>query len=217
MLVILSCSLVCNATVRIAVLDTGYNEQWTPDAQICPNGLYDFTGTGIKDTHGHGSNILGIISKELKNKDYCFYVLKIYPAYSVDPVKYYSAFKKVIELKPDFVNCSLGGSGKDLREKQLVDTMINNGTVFVAAAGNNRDDLDKQCDYFPACYNGVISVGSLDEHLHVSKFSNYGKIIKRWAIGENIKGGRVSLSGTSQATAYVTGDLANALLKQKEQ
>ena len=64
-------------TIKIAVLDTGYSNN-LPDLKVCPNGLKDFTGTGMVDTVGHGTNILGTIAKELKGVDYCVYVFKVY-------------------------------------------------------------------------------------------------------------------------------------------
>jgi hypothetical protein len=74
--------------------------------------------------------------------------------------------------------------------------------TFVAA-GNDRKNLDYECDIFPACYTfaNVYPVGALDpvfgEHANVS---NHGRRIKLWFDGSVAKGFREENPATSYAT-----------------
>ena len=53
--------------VRVAVIDTGIDSELaTP--YLCKDGNKDFTGKGMKDVSGHGTNIAGIIAKKINNK-----------------------------------------------------------------------------------------------------------------------------------------------------
>jgi len=54
--------------------------------------------------------------------------------------------------------------------------------ILVAAAGNNGT----QGALYPAAYDPVIAVGSVDPNLQPSSFSNYGPLIDIWAPGRDI-------------------------------
>lgn len=84
--------------------------------------------------------------------------------------------------------------------------------LHVVAAGNNRGDVEV-VKMSPAIYSltlsNVITVGSLDETLKRSSFSNYGKAVNIYAPGNNIISTCVNnryciMSGTSMATPHVT-------------
>ncbi|MCB0392531.1 MAG: S8 family serine peptidase, partial [Bdellovibrionales bacterium] len=92
--------------------------------------------------------------------------------------------------------------------------------LLVAAAGNEQSFADKK-PYYPASYNlkNILSVAAIDEKNQLAEFSNYGKKnvdiagpgVKIWSSLPGNKYGY--LSGTSQATAYLTG-VAALLLQQ---
>jgi hypothetical protein len=82
--------------------------------------------------------------------------------------------------------------------------------VLVAAAGNGGP---KAAPAFPAAYPGVIAVTAVDEKDRRYEQANRGSYITVAAPGVDIlapveRGGRDYLSGTSFATAYVTGVVA---------
>lgn len=103
-------------------------------------------------------------------------------------------------------------------------------TIVVAAAGNDESDEP----FYPAAYDWVVGVGSVDPDQKRSDFSNYGKWVNVYARGrdlvnafpvgtytchypENIHGGvpevrkfdgLATWSGTSFATPVVTGAIA---------
>jgi len=130
----------------------------------------------------------------------------------------------------DIINLSLGGPQFSPLEQATIARVIQSGAIVVAAAGNQSS---QQVDY-PAAYQGVIAVGSIDRFNNVPPYSNSGNDLDILAPGgdcldslctggvtslssegflsENGFDSRVStwkrLSGTSMATAHVSGLLS---------
>ena len=131
----------------------------------------------------------------------------------------------------DIINLSLGGSEFSVAEQATINEVIQTGAIIVAATGNQGQN---QVNY-PAGYKDVIAVGATDINGNIASYSNYGPHIDIVAPGgqctnsqcaTGIKSlsaiGRIQnqfdnrqsawkhLSGTSMATAHVTGLLAIA-------
>ncbi|MBC7430270.1 MAG: S8 family serine peptidase, partial [Bacteriovorax sp.] len=96
------------------------------------------------------------------------------------------------------------------------------GILVVAAAGNEESNIDdKRKAYFPASYGlkNIISVTAYDEDLKILSSSNYGRqsvdiFAPGYRIKSSLQNGRAGyLTGTSQATAFVTG--VAALIKSQ--
>lgn len=213
--ILFSLLLSANAQpIRIAVIDTGFN-MLLDNVKICSWGNIDLTGKGFDSVDGHGNNITSIITQDLKDVDYCIHIIKFYhddnSIFTLD-----KALNYAYSIHPDIVNISAGGPGKIKGELSAVQGLLNNHTIIVAAAGNDNQNLDENCYYYPACYdNRILTVGSTDNNNKKSSFSNYGKYVKIWEQGEKVSAGGSTFSGTSQATARITGLIVKEIYERK--
>jgi subtilisin family serine protease len=155
---------------------------------------------------------------------------------SIMSVKYYSdantgavnlrntvkAINYAVQSGAKIINYSGGGPEFSEEEYLAIKKAEAKGVLFVAAAGNERQDTDLvENYYYPSAYrlSNIISVAATDINNQLLKSSNWGKSkVDVAAPGENIystlPGGRYGyMSGTSQATAFVTG-MAALLLSQ---
>lgn len=177
------------------------------------------------DTHGHGSHIAGIIASSAANG---FGTTGICPRVSIMALKYYDnsgigynnlqntvrAIQYAIRMGAKIINYSGGGSDPALNERIAVENAEKHGVLFVAAAGNDGHNNDLQ-PYYPASYglSNIISVASITQSNQLLPSSNFGKTVYIAAPGlsvlSTLPGGRFgTMSGTSQATAFVTGAAA---------
>jgi thermitase len=177
----------------------------------------------LKDNHGHGTHIAGIIGAEAGNNKG---IAGISPQVSLMVLKYYdptvpntdnlrntvNAIKYATKMKANIINYSGGGTEFSKDEFEAIEEARKQGILFVAAAGNERSNSDKH-KYYPADYglSNIISVTAIDPSTEVLSSSNYGtETVDIAAPGQNIlstlSGNSYGyMTGTSQATAFVTG------------
>ena len=110
----------------------------------------------------------------------------------------------------DIINMSFGMKTYNPTLEQAVLNAYYRGKVIVASSGN--DGKKKSID-FPARFAQVVSVGATTRLGKIAPFSNRGAQIDIYAPGERIYsawlGGKYyELSGTSMATAHVSGVIA---------
>lgn len=104
------------------------------------------------------------------------------------------------------INCSWGSSSSSATSQEVINFAVSKGCIVVVAAGNNNSSSL----YYPAAYNGAISVAATDINDVKSGFSNYGEWVKISAPGSAILstvpyGGYASFQGTSMASPLVAG------------
>jgi len=205
-------------TIKVAVIDTGKSSD--PNIKLCKNGHRDFTGKGIEDHYGHGTNVSMLINNASMSSDYCIIVIKVWENHTGE-FDLVEIFNYVRSLKPDIINMSGGyvipteiNKNKDSTYK-AVENILNDGIIFVNSAGNNNINLDTNCVFFPACYDDrMVVVGNMliDGTRHPR--SNYGNlVIDRWEMGTNIVTNKYLWTGTSQAAAIATGKIVLNLQK----
>jgi subtilisin family serine protease len=195
-------TFAARAEVRILVIDSGVH--YSPEnLKLCKYGHKDFTGTGLRDNIGHGTNVASLIARELPKSGACIVMYKAF-----DDSKTWTRFTPYISAlmtanleKFDFINLSIAGTGEDPMEVHYLKQILNNGTRISAASGNNKINLDRGCIIYPACADPrIVVVGAYD-----LLYSNIGTRVNVLESGKKKKGGGYTMSGTSQATAIYTG------------
>jgi subtilisin family serine protease len=185
------------------------------------------------DDHGHGTHVAGIIGAVT---DLEAGVSGVAQQVSIMPVKYYSdanpgsvnlrntvkAINYAVEHGARIINYSGGGPEFSEEEYLAIKKAEAKGVLFVAAAGNEHQNTDLvENYYYPSAYrlSNIISVAAIDINNNLLPSSNWGvNKVDVAAPGENIystlPGGRYGyMSGTSQATAFVSGMAALLLAK----
>jgi hypothetical protein len=114
-----------------------------------------------------------------------------------------------VDAGADVVNISLGSVGDSSVVEDAVDTAREAGMTVVAAAGNNGTDSLT----YPAAYEGVISVGSVDAQGQHLDFSNRSENLDLAAPGYAVHAAwedneRIEFTGTSASAPFVTGAIA---------
>lgn len=222
--------------VIVAVVDTGID----PEHPFLKDNIYVINGTPSSrnygadfsrgrenkfrpnDLHGHGTHVSGIIKS-------------IFPEVKILPVKYYNpnasgsenlqanieALQYAVDNNVDIINYSGGGPAPSREELKILQEAERKGILVIAAAGNEEANIDRQNKYFPASYglSNVVAVTAYNQELMVSSPFSYGeKTVDVAAPGYRIKSSLPNsragyLTGTSQATAFVTG--VAALIKSQ--
>ena len=114
------------------------------------------------------------------------------------------AIEWCIENDMDIINMSFGTDHYSKVLEEEIEKAHNKGIVMVSAAGNDTKEIQ-----YPAAYDHVISVGSINEKMEVSDFSPKEQT-DLVAPGEKVQstgyvGSHTISSGTSLAAAHVTG------------
>jgi thermitase len=200
-------------------------------------GGYDFAEhTGrIRDSHGHGTHIAGIIMKSTPDE--------MKPRLKLMNLKYFNrnidgvtalsnslkAMRYAIQMKADIINYSGGGTVPNPEELAILAEANRRGILIVAAAGNESSNSEK-LPFFPANYRlpNILSVTAIDEGRggapdEILPTSNFGvRSVAVAAQGKNVEstlpGGRYGqMTGTSQATAFGTSTAALLILQARDE
>lgn len=198
---------------RVVIIDTGITPFAVVEKYVCKDGNRDFTGRGLYDSNGHGSNIAGIIARSLNPNTQCLTILKYYHngGESRNFWAYWGSIYAHVLALPNvrWINISSYGELQDARELQVLTQLIAQGVHISVAAGNDGLFLKKGCKLFPTCYDinspywHVVASGGNTLH----SFSNWGEVVTDIADGYRVRAGGFMLSGTSQACAKVTAAL----------
>jgi thermitase len=187
----------------------------------------------VVDNHGHGTHISGIVGAAgLKGG-----ISGVCPKVSLMILKYFDpkskgndnlrntvrAIRYAVDMGANIINYSGGGIDPNDDEFAAVKYAKDHGVLFVAAAGNEHSNSDVS-HYYPADYNlsNIISVTAIDPVAKVLRSSNFGKSsVNIAAPGEGIystlpSGNYGYMTGTSQATAFVSGVAALILSHNKD-
>lgn len=174
----------------------------------------NFTSEGnsqnVIDNFGHGTHIAGIIHDIIPEAQ--LLIIKVLDRYgygTIDEITqgiYYA-----LDKGANIINISIGYEDPDDELKTAIETAESKNVPVICAAGN-----DNTISY-PAQYG--ISVGSIDNKGNVSDFSTSKATL--YAMGEDVKSTYVNdsyeiLTGTSMATAKMTGYIAKYIMDNKD-
>ncbi|MEN8701913.1 S8 family serine peptidase [Bacillus infantis] len=220
-------NLAGSKKVRVAVIDEGVDMN---HPELKKNLLPSYNAANPMSAAKagfHGTHVAGIIAGI---KDNSIGGYGISPQAEILPVDVfdrgwgatdYAAAQGIlyaIEKKAKVINMSFGGMYPSQVLKDAVAKAVSEGITVIAAAGNTGDESVN----YPAAFEGVISVGNVDEKKQKAVSSTYGPSMDIVAPGENIystyydlekKSTFGPLSGTSMAAPVVSGTAALLLSK----
>lgn len=215
--------------VRVAVFDTGVSPH--PDLNVVTGKSFVTRQTSTTDQNGHGTHVAGsccainnngtgvaspsngtkVIPIKVLGKDGGGSLSGILKG--IDWLIEYSKRNPTEKIVANFSLGAYGASSLCVGMRKLRDA----GIIAVVAAGNDGKSLNTYKSYPAACADDeAIVVGSETLSGERSYFSNYGDLVDVYAPGSDIlstskSGGYESMSGTSMATPFVAGVVANVL------
>ena len=190
--------------VKVGVIDTGISAHIDINASILPGYNYLASNSNTADNIGHGTFVSGIIAAQNTGIGIA-HRAKIVPLKCFDSgaTTYVSTIVTAIYAAVDVYGCKIinisSGLPEDSRAlKDAVDYAVEKGVIVVAAVGNYGTGQV----YYPAGYDNVIGVGSVDSAKNVSSFSQKNTSVFVTAPGDGVTG--LSRSGNQYRTDYGT-------------
>jgi len=225
------------ANITVYVVDTGVNIAHTDFGGRATWGATIPDGDDDIDGNGHGTHVAGTVAGmrygvAKRANIVAVKVLRSNGSGSMSDVvkgvewtvdahlrRQKEAKAKNQTFKGSIANMSLGG-GKSRVLELAVNAAVDNGIVYVVAAGNENEDA---CDGSPSGAKSAITVGASTVEDERAYFSNYGKCVNVFAPGKDITstwiGSRVAtntISGTSMASPHVAGLAAYFMSLQED-
>ena len=214
--------------VKIAIIDSGinfshpdFNQSNILQGYNCTFGAEDIND--YSDKIGHGTMVAGIVAAQTDNEldiagiasNAQIIPIKITDSNSLNISSIFLGLEKALETDCDIINMSFGGAITDEEAlsvlKGYIDEAEEKGIIVVAAVGNSGH-TDNAMNY-PAGFDNVIGVGSVDEDLSSSYFSQKNKSVFVSAPGNNIislfkNNSTATGLGTSLSAPIVTSVIA---------
>ena len=204
--------------VKVAIIDTGVD---TSHVSLSGIKITEISLLNEDNSHGnlgHGTGITSVIAGQTED------FVGIAPSTEILSVRVlnesgegdsFTVAKGIVEAVDqgaDIINLSLGGMDSSIVMDNAIEYAKLNNVLMVSAVGNEG----VQGVSFPARHKDVVAVASVDAKSRVSTFSNYGDEVDIAAPGVGVitaweENEFIHFSGTSIATAFVTGALASEL------
>ncbi len=219
-------------SVRIAIIDTGISTQALDSGQIAQGKNYILPKEDTEDKINHGTAIASLIIGKPDRE-----LLGVYSEARLVPLVYYSLEGKSV-VKGDaamlaqiiydavdvfscrVINLSAGVLIDSNELKDACEYAEKKGVVIVSAVGNDNQSAPQNI-YYPAAYDTVIGVGSINENREISRFSQRNSSVSLVTGGEDLWVARASgrmthVSGTSYASAFVSSAAARIMSENQE-
>ena len=214
--------LLCEGQdINIGIIDSGIISHPDLKNNIKEGFNYLNSTTDVTDNIGHGTFVSGMIAAN----DNQMGVVGIANETNLIPLKCFDnnetttvsticlAIKDAVDIYDcDIINLSLGLPNYSQKLEEHIKYATDAGVIVVAAVGNKGTDVL----YYPAAYEKVIGVGSVNSNCEKSSFSQYNSSVDFLAPGEDVwstsnDGSYAQKSGTSFSTPLVTGLIATML------
>ena len=216
--------------VKLYIIDSGFDDldPITPGIQthidLSTVEVINFSVEGSPEVPSHGSLVCALVAAPENN----FGIVGVCPKAkvylgdvdnSVGTIfqsKVAEAIDDAVSRGVDIISISLGASSFTNVMKDAVDNAVAQGVLVFASAGNSG-----QPGYeYPASFDGVISVGSVDINRNLSSFNTRNEKIALFAPGEDYflpsNVGPVLANGTSFSCPFAAGLAALYISRQRE-
>ena len=208
--------------VIIVIIDTGISGDAIDSDQILPGKNYLDPSLSTEDTYGHGTAVASVILKELPQAQFVPLVSNAYNKGKIEQVDN-DVFAQMIRDAVDVYHCQIINVSMGLildkpSVREAVAYAEEKGVLVVASAGNDYA-TDGEFVYYPAAYETVFAVGSVNKKKkEISNFSQRGEWVDIYTRGEEItiktlSGDKRESEGTSYSAAIVTARAARLLQK----
>jgi subtilisin family serine protease len=178
-------------TTRVAIIDSGVDGDHPEFLGRIANANTFVGGSALKDTHGHGTFVAGLIAARLDTEGIAgmafpaqLLVAKVVRSDGVVPLEAEArAIRWAVDKGARVINLSLGGvrnpfdplgDGYSPLEASAVEYAVRRGAVVVAAVGNSDHAPEQPWRYasYPAALPHVLGVSALERDGSVPMFSN---------------------------------------------
>ena len=208
--------------VVIGIIDTGISTNAIDSDHILEGKNYLDPSLSTEDTYGHGTAVASVILMELPQAQFVPLVSNAYNKGKIKQVDN-DVFAQMIRDAVDVYHCQIINLSVGLildkpSIREAVAYAEEKGVLVVASVGNDYA-TDGEFVYYPAAYETVLAVGSVNkERKEISDFSQRGDWVDIYARGEEItiktlSGNTRESEGTSYSAAIVTARAARLLQK----
>lgn len=206
--------------IKVGMIDTGVSLSQATSDYLCKDGLktaidYD----SWLDDNGHGTNVFGLIAKYINPKTHCIISYRYLGEGVTSSQSLDNLISSIYQARKDgvkYLNMSLSGLDSSSQEAKQIIKATEEGMTIIVASGNDKLNLNLSCSAFPACYKKLyknlqgklIVVGAYNV-----RAGNKGKVVDYYDNGYRV--GKPLRTGTSQATAIITGKIISGKLKKR--
>lgn len=204
--------------VQVGIIDSGVANHPDLGSNILTGYNYLTKSNDVTDNIGHGTFVSGLIGATVNNVG----IDGVAPECEIVPLKCFDTgyttrvshicaamYDAVDNYGCDVINMSLGVGSYSKTFESAVNYAVENGVIIVAAVGNTGTEAL----YYPAAFDGVVGVASVDSEGERSAFSQMNESVMITAPGEyvystDVSGGYSTKKGTSFSAPLVSGCIA---------